>query len=204
MKGRRFEVLTNKDGSKFEIRYVSIDETFYAVPEKGLEFRSANVTEVRKELEEYMRENDSLVWEPIIEIGSQVFGDDDILGLKYRRKFRAKKVDGTYLFRGWKTPNDSEIPEGEGMGWDDVLEGEPGATSCSSRYVKTILYKAERWAFLRRMTRTIKALRNAVEKFIEQDEAQLIECLEGRKVFNPTVGHLLAAPGDSEEEAEED
>ena len=202
-KGRRFEVLENKDGAKYEIRYVQGDEIFYTAPEPRLEFWSSDVTEVRKELTDYMREHDSLVFEPIIEVDRRPF-DNSNLGLDYARKFRAKKVNGEWVYRSFSVDTDVGIPKFEGADWPDVVEGKAGGISCPDNSATVLKYTPERWTFLRNMTHRIKALKRAMKAFINQGEAELVEVLEGRKVFNPTVTHLLAAPGDSQPDGEDD
>lgn len=161
---------------------------------------SENVSEVRKELEEYMTENVALEWEAVIEIQkSNQWERWEHLGLKYTRKFRARKVDGSLVYRSWSYKVDDEIPEFEGARWEDCLTGHPGAVVPPDDSTTRMKYTPERWEFLRAMTRKIEAIQEAMKAFLRQSEEELVECLEGRKVFAPIATRLLPTPEDSDE-----
>lgn len=173
--GRLFETVEAEDGAKFEIRWFEKERTFFASPEPGVEFRTKEPDALREKLKEWIRENVTLSWEPLISLCAPRWNshEGDFFGLDFNRLFRAKKRDGKFLYRNFDA-------EGE---WrdslDDAVEGKPGAPrSGLDREALIIPYTPERWLELRRAKREFRAMKKRAEEFLKQKPEVVAKALD--------------------------
>lgn len=173
--GRVFETVNAEDGTKFEIRWVEKERMFFASPEPGYEFRSEDPNALREALKEWIHENVTLSWEPLITLRHQNWSghEGDFFGLDFERLFRATKKDGKFLFRNFEAEGECQNE------WADVVKGRPGAPrSGVERGTLIIPYTPERWLELRRAKRSFEEMKRRANKFVQQNPEVVAKMLD--------------------------
>lgn len=128
-------------------------------------FTGKDLEKLREDASVWLEANARLVFEPVIvvrvedEHGDYVRRQSHEVHFEYERAFRGKRPDGEVIWKDWQTKG--SIPEGDGNGWDDCLEGEPapqGSEPFGAEDAAIIPYTDEQWTALRKITKLLQAL----------------------------------------------
>jgi hypothetical protein len=186
--GRKFETYTHEDGREFVIRYDKSDRVFYVVIQKDKKYpnyrdkriEGKDPTQVLADLKAWLQEQDLLTWEPVIIVGGVDFWGDDA-SVDYERVFRAKLRSGKWIHKVWRV-NLKKVKK-DGTTWDKVSQlveyGEPGnLAETPDDGAKLLKYTPGRWLTLKKLSDMIRAMKERLDEFFEQDEVKLTKKID--------------------------
>jgi hypothetical protein len=174
---RKFDEIPWEDGTKHIIRCSTETGEFMVEiedPDGGWQslakFQDKDLNTVKEQTVAWLKDNSTLSWEAIIVVKGgeknlgRMFSSEDSLSLKYDRYFRAKRKDGSYLWKEYakdKYKNSADK--------DDVT-GMPGRPMREPPFHERVVlpYTAERWSALRMISLIIKQMNERINALIDQ------------------------------------
>jgi hypothetical protein len=174
---RKFDEISCEDGAKVPIRCNTETGEFMAeipnpeYPSQSLaKFSGKDLNKVKAEAVAWLKDNATLQWEAIIVVNgaSRWKGvresSDNSLNLHYRRAYRAKRRDGSFLWKEFSL-------DGENESDDDEVKGKPGRTTSGPGIGEdsvVLPYTSERWSALRMISLLIKHINERLHALLDQ------------------------------------
>jgi len=200
--GTKYTIAVNKENGEFRVEIPDHESDYRTLAV----FRGNDLQQVRDETLAWLRDNAVLDWEAVIIIrGSESIGgyrhaSEETINLNYKRYYRAKRKDGTYLWKEFAKAGDTHLNTAE----SDEVKGQPGrpcgqpfgfvsevVAAVEPRRAKDSLllpYTPERWSALRTISLLIKSLNERVNALLDQgklDEMLLSIAQRGAQALLP-------------------
>lgn len=192
-------VALDKESGVFHADYNKLHEGENIQSHETKAWHGKDLDQIRKDVREWAKKEKALKWEPVISVGPEdSFGmhqAKSVLGQKFERLMRAKKVDGEgYEWRYWAYSKPADKNGHGGFVYDKDLEVYPPTASTSepSAYrqgdINPVImgYTPERWLALLQLVEMEKALRTKLLELVEGGEKKLT----GFLAQVPTTGLL--------------
>lgn len=175
---RKFDEIPWEDGAKYVIRCsTETGEFMVEIPDPTSDYRSLakfvdkDLNKVKEEAVAWLKDNSTLSWEAVIIIKGgeknplgRMYVSEDSLSLKYDRYYRAKRKDGSYLWKEYAKDKHQNSAD------DDDVKGMPGrAMREPSIHERVVLpYTPERWSALRMISLIITQINERINALIDQ------------------------------------
>lgn len=196
-------VALDKESGVFHADYFKTHEGENIHHHETKAWQGKDLEQIRKDVRDWAKKEKALKWEPVIAVGPvDTFGmhqAKNVLGQKFERLMRAKKVDGEgYEWRYWAYNKPADKNGHTGFIYDKDLEVYPpsGSTSEPSAWRDgetepvVMEYTPERWLALLQLVQMEKALRTKLLELVEGGEKKLTTFL----AQVPSIGLLGLAP----------
>lgn len=194
----KFQVTLDIDTGKFRINLTNHD---HIVEGDALE-------KVKAEAKDWLKGNAGIEMKPVIVIRmdernvAHAHDNEEALLLKYERCFLGIRKDKGKVWKNFDTTGD--IPEGDGNGWDDCLEGKASNQSYNiwdEAHSKVIPYTVEKWKALRKISKLIRAMNIRLEEIVCGNDLEgfLLDVYRKEMVFGlpaPKNGSKVAHKAD--------
>lgn len=188
----KFQVTLDTDTGEFRIILTGHDHIA----------RGYTLEKVKADAIDWLKGNANLGMKPVIVIRmseqrvAHAHDNEHELMLRYERYFLGIRKDKVKVWKAWE--DTGEIPEGDGNGWLDCLEGKASNQSDSpfdEDRSKIIPYTPEKWKALRKISKLIRALNIRLDEIVRSRnlEGFLIDIYKKEMVFG------LPAPKNGEE-----
>jgi len=184
---KKIDEIVWEDGTKYPITvHKETGEFRVVIPDPASEYRNLasftgkDLQDIRDQATAWLKDNSTLDWEPVIiirgaeRIGGRRHAEEYKINLDYKRFFRAKRKNSSYLWKEFA--GDKHLNE---AGKDEV-EGQPGRP-CGEPYgfvaalvnpedndCLVLPYTAERWSALRTISLLIRNLNERVNALLDQ------------------------------------
>jgi len=176
--GTKYPITVSKDSGEFRVQ----------IPDPSSEYRNLasftgkDLQEVRDEATAWLKDNATLDWEAVIiirgaeKIGGRRHAEEYKINLDYKRYYRGKRKNGSYLWKEFSRGGDKHLNEAD----KDEVKGQPGRP-CGEPYgvvaalvdpegsdTLVLPYSAERWSALRTISLLIKQLNERINALLDQ------------------------------------
>lgn len=162
----KVDSITTDEGFTIDIKLNKTDGEFQANFD-GVRFNDKELRSLKDKIIDYSKKEKGLKYEPVIELVPEDHWNSDTgIGFVYRRYFRAKKADGTFLFREF-------IPtRNEGEEYGDACEGTFGSKTYVDSKAKFISYSPDKWKALRHIHKQMNLLREKLRGIMAGEKAE--------------------------------
>lgn len=177
--GAKYPILVNKETGEFRVQFPDPTSEYRNLAS----FSGKDLQEVRDQAIAWLKDNQELDWEGVIiirgadKVGGYRHASEESVNLSYKRYFRAKRKNNSYLWKEFAKAGDN--PHHNEADKDDV-EGQPGKP-CGEPYgvlssavdpknsdTLVLPYSPERWSALRTISLLIKNLNERINTLLDQ------------------------------------
>lgn len=170
---KRFDAIKAEDGETYFVQANrETGEFMIQIPHSDPEqkhrplatFSGKDLEQVRAEFFSWMKDNKTLEWKPVVVIKGrekrwgQHGGSDSHLELDYGRYFRAKRSNGSYL---WKSYNEQKDQPGYPV--NDVYLSDAN---------RVLTYSQELWLGLESLSELMRQMNNRIQDLIDRNEIE--------------------------------
>lgn len=167
---KRFEKVVSEDGQEYFITVNKETGEFLArVPEPGSDYRSLatfkdkDLEKVRADLLAWINDNNTLEWQPVIVIKGRekrwgATASTKSLDLDYKRYFRARRKNGTFI---WKEYNTNKKAPGYNI--SEIYIGEEQ---------RVLSYSDDLWLGLETISELMRQMNDRIHELIERNEIE--------------------------------
>lgn len=175
---RKFDEIPWEDGTKHVIKCsTETGEFMIEIEDPGggwqslAKFKDKDLNKVKEEAIAWLKDNSTLSWEAIIIIKGgeknplgRMYVSEESLSLRYDRYFRAKRRDGSYLWKEYAKDKHQNSAD------DDDVTGMPGRSLREpNTHERVVLpYTPERWSALRMISLIITQINERINALIDQ------------------------------------